>query len=677
MGEFRYRAFISYAHRDEAFVSRVHNRLEQFVIPRGTPGGSASRRLGRIFRDRDELASGGSLPQRITAALESSEYLIVVCSEASMASRWVNREIAAFVACHGPDKVLPLVADSVPAGEVPLPEAMADGDYVAADARPSGDGERAAVVKVAAGLLDVPYDTLVRREKGRRQRRAVALAGAAVVLLVGVAVGLTLIRSADEEATVRREQAAAFAGVFVDSLQDRIEQFERVGALDADLTTALEFFSTLDPAEMDPALLGHYRSALVGIGTVRIRQGKPDAALDLFLRARDLSRTMVDRSAADAGHSADLATHTYHIGEAYWEMQNVPEASGYIRESLDYAKRAAALQPDNFAYQLEVVFGLKNIGAIDTRLKNYPRAEQSLEEALQEIAKLQGNHPDRTIELLEQEVEAVSWLSEVAQKSAAYETAFGWHDREIGLRRKLIDATDNPHHLSRLSDALAHQAQTFIAVGDTPRAIEALQEKVATATKTVAGDPDNAFFRERLHIGQAMLANALFNVGDSVSAHATLEEASTGMTSMLNNNQQTFAVERDLVFIESSRAYFLLHIDPATAIELAARGMTRLLADLDREQIDPVALSYYLRCVSVLAAGERLLDQPPSDSVAAALNLLAGRNDSTSGSNAAYRVLLLHALGRHDEARSISQGLTQKGYRPAFFTALLDILATP
>ncbi len=97
MTSYRYKAFISYAHADEAFVARLHQRLESFVVPKALRQIPTQRRLGTVFRDRDELAAGGSLSTHIRDALNAAEYLLVVCSPASVNSRWVNQEIESFI----------------------------------------------------------------------------------------------------------------------------------------------------------------------------------------------------------------------------------------------------------------------------------------------------------------------------------------------------------------------------------------------------------------------------------------------------------------------------------------------------------------------------------------------------------------------------------------------------
>lgn len=55
----RYRAFLSYSHTDSTVARRLHRRLETYRLPRHLAmtelEGAPPRRLGRIFRDREEL----------------------------------------------------------------------------------------------------------------------------------------------------------------------------------------------------------------------------------------------------------------------------------------------------------------------------------------------------------------------------------------------------------------------------------------------------------------------------------------------------------------------------------------------------------------------------------------------------------------------------------------------
>jgi hypothetical protein len=97
----RYRAFISYSHKDARWARWLHRRLEGYRTParlRGSVGefGPLPDRLLPIFRDRDDLASAGNLSPKIEAALADSEALVVICSPDAAHSPWVNEEVRTF-----------------------------------------------------------------------------------------------------------------------------------------------------------------------------------------------------------------------------------------------------------------------------------------------------------------------------------------------------------------------------------------------------------------------------------------------------------------------------------------------------------------------------------------------------------------------------------------------------
>jgi hypothetical protein len=204
-----YRAFISYSHRDARWGEWIHRRLETYRLPkaivgRETPFGPIPKRLSPIFRDRDELGAATDLSAEITAALQNSKFLVVICSPASAASRWVNEEIKTFKRLHGDDRVRAIIVDGAPYSGDPatecFPEAlrfrfqngeMTDirAEPIAADLRDGGDGRKFAVSKLVAGLTGAKLDDLVQRENHRRAQRMRALAaglGALVLVLSGL-----------------------------------------------------------------------------------------------------------------------------------------------------------------------------------------------------------------------------------------------------------------------------------------------------------------------------------------------------------------------------------------------------------------------------------------------------------------------------------------------------------
>jgi hypothetical protein len=213
MAAFKYRAFLSYSHRDTAWAKWLHRALEGYridkdLISRVTACGPIPKTLRPIFRDREDFSAGYSLSEQTVAALEASQFLVIICSPNAARSQYVNEEIRRFKVLGGGARVIPVIVDGEP-GDPDyecFPPAIrfrlsADGaltdereEPIAADARSQGDGREIATQKVAAGLLGLGLDEIVRRaERARKRRNRVRVVAAVVAVgVVGTAVlGLT------------------------------------------------------------------------------------------------------------------------------------------------------------------------------------------------------------------------------------------------------------------------------------------------------------------------------------------------------------------------------------------------------------------------------------------------------------------------------------------------------
>lgn len=110
-----YDVFISYAHADEHFVNQLEKSLLTYSL--SLPISFKKKHL-KIFRDKTE-AKGNLLSQEILSALAGSKKLIVVCSTNSFASKWVSKEITAFLRDHKQTDVIPILIDGTPETSFP------------------------------------------------------------------------------------------------------------------------------------------------------------------------------------------------------------------------------------------------------------------------------------------------------------------------------------------------------------------------------------------------------------------------------------------------------------------------------------------------------------------------------------------------------------------------------
>ena len=235
----KYRAFLSYSHRDAKWGAWLHKSLESYRPPKQLIGtvtarGPVPKRLAPLFRDREELATATDLGTVINEALAQSACQIVICSPCAARSKWVNEEILAFKRLGREDRIFCLIVAGEPnasddpahADEECFPPALryrlgADGELssvrgepIAADARPGKDGRGNAKLKLIAGLLGVGFDGLRQREQRRRQRQLFAIASGAIagmVLTSGLAAAALIARANAQRQTViaRREAETA------------------------------------------------------------------------------------------------------------------------------------------------------------------------------------------------------------------------------------------------------------------------------------------------------------------------------------------------------------------------------------------------------------------------------------------------------------------------------------
>lgn len=234
----KFAAFISYSHADAAIAAWLHRAIEGYRVPGalvGTEGthGPVPARVGRVFRDEEELGAAADLSPAIGAALADAAALIVVASPRAAQSFWVGKEIAGFKQRHPDRPVLALIADGVPGDPerecFPEPLRFRVDETGAVDRSVAQEplapdlqkmDRDVARMKLISGLIGVPFDALVSRER-RRTRRRMIIAGAAASVIIAVlatTVLITLQARAQEQAArvaeeVQRERAEASASI--------------------------------------------------------------------------------------------------------------------------------------------------------------------------------------------------------------------------------------------------------------------------------------------------------------------------------------------------------------------------------------------------------------------------------------------------------------------------------
>ena len=203
-----YLAFISYRHRDpdQKVSSFLRRKLEGYHLP----GQCTLPKKRKLFRDTDELPTSTDLGEDIERALEESEYLIALCSEDYIASRWCMREVELYLNMGRKDRILPVLVSGTP--ETAIPESIRD-IQVAADVRSGKRGDmEAAIPALLSRMTGMDANEFVAQERRFRIGVGTGIAAAVTAAIIGFAAysmhTAALIEQGNEQVAEAARQAA-------------------------------------------------------------------------------------------------------------------------------------------------------------------------------------------------------------------------------------------------------------------------------------------------------------------------------------------------------------------------------------------------------------------------------------------------------------------------------------
>ncbi len=331
-----FRAFVSYSHADAAIAQKLHRKIETYRLPhhlrdRATDDPDNGR-MGRIFRDREDLPAAEDLSESVKQALAGSQVLVVICSPDAQASIWVAREIELFRALHPGRPVLAALVRGEP--EEAFPTALRDGaEPLAADLRKEGDGWRLGFLKIVAGIAGVPLDALVQRDATRRIRRVMAVTGGALVALLAM-IGMTIF--ALQSRNEAQHQQAEAEGLVEYMLTDLRSELKGVGRLDVMTKVnerAMDYYEEQgDLSGMPAESLERRARILHAMGEDDEKRKNFDLASAKFNEAHRVTEALLAREPNNPNRIFAHAQSENWLGlAAYWKKNYAESKSRYVR----------------------------------------------------------------------------------------------------------------------------------------------------------------------------------------------------------------------------------------------------------------------------------------------------------------------------------------------------------
>lgn len=244
----KYAAFICYKHgpKDSVVARKLQQMLEHYHPPKIKDKIIPQKPFHRVFVDEGELSCCEDMGKEINHALKNSAHLIVICSEDTPKSHWVEQEILAFRESHKNDpnaRILAVLTGGTPSTSYPA-ALTADGREPEKQYSPQVQSRYAwlsvqklrngNLLKLVAPMLsNVDLEDLVQRRKMYVRRRNTI---AAVCLCIAAAISISRsVLIARQAARIEEEHAAAqrnTALYLTEQARRHLEDNDRLGALE-------------------------------------------------------------------------------------------------------------------------------------------------------------------------------------------------------------------------------------------------------------------------------------------------------------------------------------------------------------------------------------------------------------------------------------------------------------
>lgn len=533
-GNQHFRAFISYSHRDKRWAAWLHRALETYRVPKHLIGqetafGPVTARIGKVFRDRDDLPVSADLSGEINEALKATQFLVVLCSPSSAKSQWVNQEIINFKRLKGEASIICIIVDGEPFGSLKPSQGdqecfapalrfqvKADGtlsdhpaEPIAADLRPHADGKRLAKLKIIAGLLGVKLDDLVQRENQRRQHRLTCLAAASVV---GMMVMSALTYQAITAQNLAEDRRVSAEGLVEFMIEDLRHPLEEVGRLDAfekviDKTVAYYESQNLDSAPDDT--LGRWARALHFAANTRFQLGDNVAARKDAAEAHTITAELVARAPDSHERKSEHAQSKFWLGQIEYAQGDYQNAAISMWSYLNITKELADLEPKNMTYLTNASRSAYSYGAVLTKLGQTEDAIDQFRLAQSYFQNLDALVPGNEDVALDRAY-TNRWLAD------AYE-AIGQTRDALALRRKNVDEfrqfheayPADKHFEFDLVKALRLLYETEISIESSIAAFSYIEEAQTRIKSLIAFDKTNqSWSEEALNLSKHTLAKS-------------------------------------------------------------------------------------------------------------------------------------------------------------------------
>lgn len=556
MAEHRYKAYLSYSHKDESWARWLHRALESYRVPRKLVGnkthaGEVPQRIRPVFRDRDDLSSAHDLGDTVKQALADSENLIVICSPNAAGSHWVNEEIRQFAGLGRSGRIFCIIVDGQAAedGSVAacFPVALTEiglQEPLAADVRQWADGKHVALLKLIAGLLGLRLDELRQRDMQRHRKRLVFVVVSVAMVLTLAALTIAARISEQHE----REKAEQLA-TFVVDLGERLQSDADLETLALISTEAARHLEGLDPDKLSPEMGKKVALALRQMGRVNQAQGKPTEALEAFQRSLELLTRLNSKYPEQPDLLFELGNAEYYIGNLYLRQGRYDKALESTQNYYRLTRRLLSMDPENPDWMMELSYSHNNLAAVQLERGGgiNPETLFHVAEAIRLMEAVVAIKPDDKA-VADVYATTLAWAATAQYQACNLEDFVKLRNRVEELAESSSRADPANNDLKKhLAFAITGIARAQIVTGRLEDAEQNLRLAISILAALFAADPSNLHYSEEVLSRQVMLAELLADTGQPESAAVMMKELQAEFKSGTEFEVQTAGYRNDYI----------------------------------------------------------------------------------------------------------------------------------
>ncbi len=494
----RYAAFISYSHADAIWAKWLQHALEVYRLPAGLSSKTQlPHRLGKVFRDREELATGQNLGDHLTHALDKSDNLIVICSPNAYASPWVAKEIEYFKAQGKTDRIFCWLVEGGPEA---LPEPLLTDvkgktlEPLAADPRDSGDGKTLAKLKLIAGILDLNLDQLTQREQARRRKHTAQISGLVIAFLAAISWGVFSYQA------YQKEQRDAFEVVRnLTPLMTQSTDYIAKETLSEAASALNNWVQRIDNNSPIEGAVEVKARGMHGFAFASYELGNKETALIAYRKAKGLFKRAAVEDPENIDLAIDLAFADFHIGSVFFYDGNHEEAKAPFDAYQQNIASLFAKHPDHPLLISETIdaptTALANLSgvksAFDKELKaNIARVESI---TLETIQKAPSQHS-----VFRAAYGFANTASEALLKSCFVKEVRPYRIQAVEHAQRALELDPfNRDYKSNLSNAYYSLGGTHMLLAHPAKAVSLYLQVDKLTDELLRGDPTNKYLAER------------------------------------------------------------------------------------------------------------------------------------------------------------------------------------